>query len=117
MKIVLVLVYFVGCAVGVAVIAYAALSISHTVRWYIKRRGIANRYDIWKGLTREEVELRLDAALDDLGSELTDNGEFSCYSCAVEGGSTLTFYFLDGRLYSWHADIEQATLDSSDRMG
>jgi len=111
----LLLLYLVGCAAGVAVIAYAARSISHTVRWYIKRRGIANRYDIWKGLTREEVELRLDAALEDLGAELTDSGEFSCYSCAVEGDSTLTFYFLDGRLYSWHADIEQATSDSSDR--
>jgi hypothetical protein len=117
MKIVLVLVYLVGGAIGATVIAYVAVSISHTVRWYTQRRGFANRYDIRKGLTREEVELRLDTALEDLGAELTDTGEFSCYSCTVEGGATLTFYFLDRRLYSWHTDIEQDASDSSDRMG
>ncbi len=103
MKILIGIAFVVGCAV---ILIYAAPAIVETVKWYLRRRDLVNRYGIQNGLSLEEAKARLPGTWEEWDSELTGSGEVVRYSCTLENGPVLAFCFVNGRLYSWHTEVE-----------
>jgi hypothetical protein len=106
--------YVVGFAVAAAVLAYVVTVVVQTGKWYLRRRGVANTFGIYKGLSVNEVQDRVPGVWKDWDSEWTDNGEVTRCSCTLEGGPVLLFYFLRGQLFSWHADVEPIDREKRD---
>lgn len=98
--------YAVGGVVSFLVLAYAGKSIAQTASWYALRRHAANKYFIHKGLTSEELRDRIPGVWESLDREWNGDGEIARYMCTASDGTTLLFYFVDNRLFSWHLLVE-----------